>query len=227
MSGDLTDSPSQPLILAMDTATDQAGVAIVGQGTISERSWPAGRQQTVALLPVIVEMLSDIGRTLADLDAVAVTIGPGSFTGLRVGLSIAKGIAIGHDCALVGIPTLDVTAAPLLESGCRCVAAASAGRGRVIWAAYDGESSATPTNATFAEFVAALSAYPGWLVAGEFGDEQRASMQAEGIHLASPVAGVRRPGVLAHLARTRLLAGEVADPVLLEPAYLHGRPNQR
>lgn len=227
MSHEADEITRQPWILAMDTATDQAGVAVAGDGYVSERSWPAGRQQTVALLPVVVDMLSDAGKTLADLAAVAVTIGPGSFTGLRVGLSIAKGIAIAHNCALIGIPTLDVVASPLLEAGDRCVVAAPAGRGRVIWAAYHGSETATPTNATFADFVASLSGYSGWLVAGEFSEVQRTSIGESGVRLASRPLGQRRASVLAEIASRRWMAGESDDPVLLEPAYLHGGPNNR
>ncbi len=110
-------------LLAIDTSTDQAGIALFDGEQMAECSWPGGRQQTTSVLPAIESLLAQVGVDLGDVGAVAVATGPGSFTGLRVGLSLAKGFAIAGDRRVIGIPTLDIAAAPYRCSppGVRCL----------------------------------------------------------------------------------------------------------
>ncbi|HYJ12275.1 MAG TPA: tRNA (adenosine(37)-N6)-threonylcarbamoyltransferase complex dimerization subunit type 1 TsaB [Thermomicrobiales bacterium] len=213
--------------LAVDTATDQAGIAFLHETVVAERSWPGGRQQTTMLLPQVRSLATELGIDLSTLALVVVTIGPGSFTGLRVGLSVAKGLVLANGCALVGVPTLDVTAAPWIQAGVPCVAVAPAGRSRVVWATYTREVPAIPVNSSFPTFLAAVARYPDRVITGELDAEQRASLGSAGHHVISPASGVRRPGVLAEMGYQRWLDGQLDDPVSLEPAYLHGRPNPR
>ena len=214
-------------LLAIDTATDQAGIGVFDGHRLATRSWPGSRQQTTSLLPHIESLIEDVGIGLPDLGAVAVAIGPGSFTGLRVGLSVAKGLVLASGCALVGIPTLDVSAMPLVEAGIPCMAVAPAGRGRVVWAKYEPGLTATPRNSPFAEFLESASETSDALVVGEVDDLHRSRLAESGVRVPSLAAGMRQPGVLAELGWRRWQAGEVDDPILLEPAYLHGRPNPR
>jgi tRNA threonylcarbamoyladenosine biosynthesis protein TsaB len=215
-------------ILAIDTATDQAGIALFDGERLFERSWPGSRQQTVTVLPQIDLLLAEAGIGLSQVGLVAVTIGPGSFTGLRVGLSIAKGIVIAESCAIVGLPTLDVAAEPHLRAGSRCVVVSPAGRGRVIWAAYGlDDARSSPENSSFDAFVGQLDQYRDWLVVAELTSEQRGVLQEAGAKLAPLATSFRRAGMLAEMGQARWERGQVDDPVLLEPAYLHGRPNPR
>ncbi len=215
-------------VLAIDTATDQAGIALLDGDRLHERSWPGSRQQTVTVLPQVEQVLAEAEATLSDVSLVAVTIGPGSFTGLRVGLSIAKGIVIAESCALVGVPTMDVAAEPLVRSGVRCVVVSPAGRGRVIWAAFDPDGEGTaPENASFDSFVDQSSRFGDWIFVAELTTEQRAILRDAGANLAPAAASFRRAGVLAEMGLDRWRRGEVDDAVMLEPAYLHGRPNPR
>jgi len=95
------------LILGLETATPMLSVAVVQEeGLCAARAAQGQRLSSVRLLPFIQEVLADAGATLQDLTGVAVSIGPGSFTGLRIGLSFAKGLAFTHNLPIVPVPTL-------------------------------------------------------------------------------------------------------------------------
>jgi tRNA threonylcarbamoyladenosine biosynthesis protein TsaB len=218
---------TQRWILAMDTATDQVGIAFVDGPEVAEWSWPGGRRQTTTLLPQVQYLANELKVDLSALHLVVVTIGPGSFTGLRVGLSVAKGLVLASGCALVGVPTLEVTAAPWVQVGASCIAVAPAGRSRVVWATCRPGEPVIPINASFPDFATAVGRLPELFIVGELTGEQRGELEAAGHHVVSPAAGGRRPAVLAELGYRRWRQGDCDDPVTLEPAYLHGRPNPR
>lgn len=100
-------------LLALDTAGEQAGVAVVDADgrVLARHGWLSRRRHTVELAPTVAEYLAQAGVAAAELGAVAVTLGPGSYTGLRIALALAKGIALAVGCPVVGIPTLDLVAA--------------------------------------------------------------------------------------------------------------------
>ncbi len=96
-----------PLVLAFDTATDRATSALVGDGEVlGER---VSRAST--LLEDVDALLRQAGAHPADLEALAVGVGPGSFTGIRIGLAVARGLALALDVPAAGVSTLDVLAA--------------------------------------------------------------------------------------------------------------------
>ena len=109
------------LILAIDTALDACSAGVLDTGTatmIAQESLPMKRGHAEALMPLIARVMEQSGVSFAQLDRVAVTTGPGSFTGLRVGLSAARGIALAAGKPVVGLTTLTAYAAPLVrESG--------------------------------------------------------------------------------------------------------------
>ena len=128
------------MLLALDTATRLASIALYdGQQLLSEATWHSAQRHTVELMPRVVQMLEQAELTPQSLSAVAVTLGPGSFTGLRVALSVAKGLAVAHDLALLGVPTLDVVAYPHRWQPLPVCALVQAGRRRVCWALYGWE----------------------------------------------------------------------------------------
>ena len=105
------------LILAIDTALDAcaAGVLDTGAGKlIARESQAMKRGHAEALMPLIARVIKESGITFATLDRIAVTTGPGSFTGLRVGLSAARGIALAANKPVVGLTTLTAYAAPVV-----------------------------------------------------------------------------------------------------------------
>ena len=104
--------------LAIDTSTAIAGIALSERGVvIEERVWTAGRNHTVELMPEVVAMLERHGTAAASLDAIFVATGPGSFSALRVGISAAKGLALGTGAPLVGVGTMWIEAAPFVGEG--------------------------------------------------------------------------------------------------------------
>ena len=99
------------MLLAVDTSTQSVGIAIFdGVRFLCEESWLSRRYHTVELAQAVSVNLSRAGLTTKDLSVLAVAIGPGSFTGLRIGLALIKGLAYTHQLPVVDIPTLDITA---------------------------------------------------------------------------------------------------------------------
>lgn len=98
-------------ILAMDTALNGCGVGVFSAGKITSRTEPMVSGQAERLIPLIDEALTEAGLKPADLNAIVTTIGPGAFTGLRIGLSTAKSMALALDIPLYGITTLQALAA--------------------------------------------------------------------------------------------------------------------
>jgi len=205
-------------ILALDTSTEWAGIALGIGADVRSRVWHAGRTQTTSVLPGIDELCREARIEPTGITAVAVATGPGTFTGLRVGMSLAKGIVMARGVPIVGIPTLAITAAavPDVEG---LVAVLPAGRGRVVWQRFGPEGHEAPRNTTLDEMIDALQEMPDVLVIGELGDAQQERVAT--VHSRARWEP-RDPAVLLRLARERLARGESDDPVTLEPTYLHG-----
>ncbi len=107
------------LVLAIDTALEACSVAVLDTGCaggLTSRSLPMVRGHAEALMPLIATVMSDADVEFAELDRIAVTVGPGSFTGLRVGVAAARAIALASGKPAVGLTTLAVLAAPFFDS---------------------------------------------------------------------------------------------------------------
>lgn len=217
------------MLLALDTATRALSIALHdGEQVIAEATWRTVDNHTVELAPAVDTMLRRASLTPGDLSAIAVAVGPGSFTGLRIGMSLAKGLALAADppIPLVGIPTLDVTAAGQPHVVERLYAVALAGRGRVnaclyVWDHAGWRGSGDVFLATWEDLCARIDA-PAQ-VGGEIDDAGRALLESLGerVILSSAAHGLRRAGFLAELAYARMAAGDVDDPATLAPVYLH------
>lgn len=215
------------MILAIDTATQYAALALYNQnGLYAEEAWHAGRNHTVELMPRIIRMLESAQLTVTGLTALAVSLGPGSFTGLRIGLAVAKGLALPHKLPLIGVPTLEVMAYPWRTSSLPVWAIAQAGRGRILAACYAGidgqwQPIDEPQLTTFQALASQIN--QAALCTGEI-DAQGAQILQDGsghkAQIVSPAARLRRAGYLAELAAARLEAGCLADPDTLGPIYL-------
>ncbi len=106
-------------MLAIDTALEACSAAVLDtdrKSGLTSRSLPMMRGHAEALMPLIAAVMSDAGVEFADLDRIAVTVGPGSFTGLRVGVAAARGIALAAGKPAVGLTTLSAIAAPFFDS---------------------------------------------------------------------------------------------------------------
>ncbi len=220
----MSDSTLSGWLLAIDTSTEQAGIALTDRERTGELSWPAGRTQTESVLAEIDHLRGLMNVAKTDIRAIGVATGPGTFTGLRVGVSIAKGLALAGSLPIIGVPTLDAAAAPFAHLAAPVIVVLAAGRGRVVWARYDhGSAGATPRNTTFAQLLDVLVDLPDALVAGELSAEQRQQMGAAGhTGIEAPPLQNRRPGAVATLAWDRWQRGDRDDLMMLEPVYLHG-----
>lgn len=132
------------LILAIDTALDACAAAVLDTGTgklIARESLAMTRGHAEALMPMISRVMKDAALPFAALDRIAVTTGPGSFTGLRVGLSAARGLALAADKAVVGLTTLSAYAAPLVseDAGHPIISAIDARHDQVYFQAVSGD----------------------------------------------------------------------------------------
>jgi tRNA threonylcarbamoyladenosine biosynthesis protein TsaB len=100
-------------LLAIDTGQAACSVALWCDGAIVAHRWlPMPKGHAEALVPMIEEVQSEAGFAFADLDALAVTVGPGTFTGLRVGMATARGVAVAADKPLIGVTTLEAITWP-------------------------------------------------------------------------------------------------------------------
>ena len=125
-------------ILAIDTASPFPSVTLHGPGGVREEALPDDRRASEELLPAIARCLTAAGTTLAECGRIAVCAGPGSFTGLRVGLATAWALGRASGVPVEAVPTLEALAETLRGSGeTRVAAALDAGRGEVAFAIYD------------------------------------------------------------------------------------------
>lgn len=201
------------MLLAIDTATQIMSLALHdGRKLLAEQTWHTFNNHTVELAPAIQVLLDRCGVELKALDALAVSIGPGSYSGLRVGVALAKGLAAANNLPLVGISTLDTIAAgqPYYQGGLLVVV--QAGRGRIIVARYQwrkgrwgsrGEPSLMDWETLFASIDGA--AY----LTGEINEDghtalESAQAQDVPVSLVPSAYRLRRAGFLAEEALTRL-----------------------
>ena len=103
------------MLLAIDTATAYASIALDdGAEILAEHNWLCGNNHTLELAPQVEHMLRTAAVRADTLEALAVALGPGSFTGLRIGLAFAKGFSLAYSLPLLGVPCLLWTNAALL-----------------------------------------------------------------------------------------------------------------
>ena len=211
--------------LSIDTASEIASVALSREGALeAEVSWRCRRNHTVELLSTIDRLLAQMGATKEDLAAVFVCTGPGMYTGLRVGVSTAQGLAYALRLPVVGIGRLELDAYQHAAFPGRIVAVHRAGRGELAWAAFRSRPWRQVTAPRLdwpAEVV--RRARGRTLFCGEVDDElARAAAEALGarVVIASAAASVRRAAFLAELGQRRLAAGEGGDVASLRVVYL-------
>jgi tRNA threonylcarbamoyladenosine biosynthesis protein TsaB len=217
------------MLLAIDTATHIAGLALYDEvrgRVLGEEAWLSANNHTVELMPRLVRLLAQQGASPADLTGLSVSLGPGSFTGLRIGLGVAKGLALARRLPLVGIPTLDVVAQPHKAQRLPIWAVLQAGRGRICAGHYirfrgrwrrRGDYQLTTL-----EKICEEEEEPA-LFCGEIeADDADLIREKRGLAvlIASPAASLRRAAHLAELGWRRLSRGNADDAATLSPIYL-------
>ncbi len=217
------------MLLALDTSTRQAGVALYDgtRGLVAELNWLSANRHTEELLPAVAQIMAQARLSPRDLTAVGVALGPGSFTGLRVGLAAAKGLALAQGVSLIGVSTLDFTAYAHQAQPVPVAALVQAGRGRVYWALYAhgpaGWAAQEPASLATAEALAGRIVRATVFVGEVSPAVQETLTRFLGrarAHFLPPALATRRAGYLAELAWNRLSAGQTDDPATLSPIYL-------
>ncbi|MBI2503328.1 MAG: tRNA (adenosine(37)-N6)-threonylcarbamoyltransferase complex dimerization subunit type 1 TsaB [Candidatus Latescibacteria bacterium] len=216
------------LILAFDTATPAGSVALVdGERTLVSRYFDVGLQHHQRLFVEVEDALKMAGCTFDQVGAIAVSIGPGSFTGLRLGLSAAKGFCLARELPLVTVSTLEVLAARLPFARHPVCPMLDARRGEVYTALYDTGAGrprlleaprALAPQALMAERAGVPTLFTG---DGALAYRELVAACPQAVQAPFPCS---RPeaAALGWLALARLEAGEVADLVSVEPEYLRG-----
>jgi tRNA threonylcarbamoyladenosine biosynthesis protein TsaB len=196
------------LILAIDTALSACSVAVTrGDETLVSRIEPMARGQAERLAPLVDEVMRESGVSFSQIDRIAVTRGPGAFTGLRVGLAFARGLALALDKPCVGLSTLEVLA--MGASQMRIVAAISVA-GSLFVGAWDGRKEVIAPCKI--EIDALLSQIDGpWAVTGS-GAAQILALRPDWVTMAEELPD---PVVLAHLARHADAATYAPEPLYL------------
>lgn len=215
------------MILAIDTATRWTGLALFdGKTVIAEQGWYGMNTQTVELTPAIRTLLAKSNLEADDLKVISAAIGPGSYTSLRVGLAVAKGLSLAHQIPLIGVPTLDIIASSIgLRTGSLLVAV-EAGRKRIVaglyrWQEKKGwQPSEKPIIETWETLLFHLENPTTF--AGEISPEAAKMIRAskKPFYLVPAAASVRRAGYLAEAGWQRWRQGLVDDAASLAPDYL-------
>jgi tRNA threonylcarbamoyladenosine biosynthesis protein TsaB len=223
------------MLLAIETATELVGVALAGDDGVRAALWATGRRRhTETLAPAIGAVLAAAGATLDDVDTLAVDVGPGLFTGLRVGIATAQGLARGLGVGIVAVSSTEALASRVLEAGVgsEIVAVVDARRAEVFAARYAGAAGsegrmrelAAPHLVTPAALAAELAGGPvpagaGRVLVGDGARRYAAVLGGPGTVLAGAPFDTPDPGAVATLARAALGAG--ADPRSPEDVLPH------
>lgn len=217
--------------LAIDTSSDMAGVALSDGGkAVAECNWRSHQNHTVELMPAVSRLLERAGVGFGELKGVVVARGPGSFNGLRVGISTAKGLALSRGIPLVGVGTLEVEAWPFAAMGLPVCALHGAGRGEIAVAVFRQEGvewrrlceDHLTTLARLCEDTREKTVFCGELAPDSV--RELASRLGELAVIPDETARMRRASHLAALGWRRLGRGESDSVASLQAIYLRPPP---
>ncbi len=215
------------LLLSIETSHDTGGVAIVDGRTPPVEELSTQRLKHSEELLVLIERLrKGLGIAISDIDGIAVSIGPGSFTGLRVGLAVAKGLCLSAGLRLVSVGTLDVFArmCPLTELP--IFALIDAKRGELYWSSYkwrDGKLSRTSEYLAISPGRLLELILERTLVIGSGVEPYREFIRENArdrVNFLHPNPLYPSPGVVGTIGFERFRRGEVEDIAELEPIYI-------
>ncbi len=216
-------------LLALDTATEACSAAILNDQHQDARFEIAPRDHTRKILPLVAELLEEQQLALTDLDALVFCRGPGSFTGVRIGIGIAQGLALGAELPMIGVSTLAVLAegAGRLQQAKKVLTAIDARMGEVYWAEYqqtaEGEWQGTETEQVLqpAQAIARMQQLSGeWFTAGTGWQAYPELQQGHSLTLAASGAELPAAKDMLPLAIQAWQRGEVSAVADIEPVYL-------
>ncbi len=211
--------------LALDTSSKNNSIALTSEGKIlSSFTWSSSHNETVELIPNLVHLLKQ-GQVETDLlQAIFVAIGPGSFNSLRVGLSIAKGLAFSLNIPLVSMSTLEIMAYPFACIGFPVSSIQQASRDRLAAALYQQGNKwhcIKPEYLTTLELLC-RDVNQQTLFCGDINVDMRNYIQQKlgTLAIIPPIPGVSRIDALALLGWSKLLNGKQDNISTLQPLYL-------
>jgi len=218
-------------VLGLDTSTSIASLALLAGGKVAARFQRPVTSHGAAIPGAVAELLAVAGLTIGDVGAIAIGTGPGSFTGLRIGLSYAKGIAMASGCALVGVPGFDAMALAALEHhnadpGRLLCVITDARKGEVYAALYrvvkDGLEKLSGELVIALEHLASRITEDVILVGDERAKDAAALVESRGHRVAVFETGMleMRGVCVAALGGARFARGETDRAVSLEPLYI-------
>jgi len=211
-------------ILAFDSSGNGCSAALLAENRIvAHEADGIAHGQAERLVPMIARVLKAGGLGAADLDLIAVTVGPGAFTGVRIGIATAQGLALATGRPALGLSSFETVAAAVPDALLReraLAVALDSRRAELYLQAFDAGRMPLGPGA-----LVAPDAWRGWapetpLVLAGDGAERLGSALADRDHVRAPGPGTPDARVLAQLAARRWRAGET--PPRLEPLYLHG-----
>ena len=217
------------MLVAIDSSTDVASLALARDGRVlAEASWRCGQNHSVELLPHLTRLIGEAKVDIKDTGCVIVAKGPGSFNGLRVGLSTAKGLAFSLSVPIIGISSLESEAYRHADSGLPVCPIFNAGRGEIATALYrkknnDWHQLAPEHITTVGELAKEIGEQT--LFCGEYAATIARQLKTRLKEKAAIApAEMRSASLLIELAQPRIDAGDYDDPATLQPLYLR-RPH--
>jgi tRNA threonylcarbamoyl adenosine modification protein YeaZ len=213
------------MILAIDTATDSAGIALVKEGEVlADATWRCEQNHTIELLPHLARLLGEVKVDISSISGVIVAKGPGSFNGLRAGISTAKGLAFSLGIPIIGISSLEVVAYEHAGAGLPVCPVLNAGRGEIATAIYQRQDNRWLQ--LVAEHITTIDSLCSGITVktifcGEFipqvASELKKRLGERAVIATTQLFQVR---LLAELGKQRLEAGDYDSPTTLQPLYL-------
>ncbi len=216
--------------IAIDTSTGWGGIALSQDGDLlAELTWKPGQNHTSELFPNIERLLQTAKTGIRSLTAVFVATGPGSFNGLRAGISAAKGLAFSLKIPLVGISTLEAEALPFAFSGLPLCPVHDAGRGEIAAALYRRSGGWQQLKEEYLTTVESLCSETRekTIFCGEIPPaaiDIILALLGENAVIPGWQQRLRRPGYISHLGWQRLQSGREDNLATLQPIYLRQPP---
>jgi len=217
--------------LAIDTSTDTASLALIQDSQVlAELTWRSGQNHSTQLLPNLNHLLDQFKLNIQSLTGIIVARGPGSFNGLRVGISTAKGLAFSLGIPIVGVSSLEAEAYQYAGTGLPVCPIFNAGRGEIATALYQKKRNKwcqlTAEHITTVDTLCSQTTTKT-IFCGEFvpsiASQLRERLRQKAV-IPSSVTMLRRASFLAELGLKQLKAGNYDDPATLQPLYLR-RPS--
>lgn len=223
-------------ILAVESAAATASVAILEDGVVrGESSINNGKTHSQNLMPMLTALMDTLQLSPEDIDYYAASVGPGSFTGLRIGVSIVKGIAYAVKKPTVAVPTLDAMAMSLIDSATIICPMLDARNNQVFTAVYESKDGALVRHTDYLgipieTLVEQLESYSNVIFTGDgtlLHQEALTKMKPGGCRFAKGGNHLNSAVDVARVAQTMIENGEVTDAMSLKPFYLRKSQAER